>query len=345
MFDSMANVLDHMPDPVVVVDEDGSLRFLNARAEAFFGVTRGELMGACGDRLIPGGVANGGELEVLRSDGERVAVELHCNDLPDGAGTIVVVHDIRARKSIEDDLRLERVAANVSRLAKSEFFMRITHALKTPLHAIIGFSDILADPSRGVTDDTHRRYVQHVQDGGRRLLALIDDLLDLARAESGKVPHRVTRVDPVGLIQRLLSLAGDDINQRHINASFEHDEGLLPVVADPVRLKSAIYNVLDGAIRCAGDGGRLTVRAERLGDAAVAVAIASSTRNAASPPPAHDTLYSRPYHGTDLGLLLADRFVRLHHGTLSYETDDRGNTTVTLTLPNTEDTRGGEVPA
>ncbi len=332
---SSTRILEQIPDPVLVLDDHFVLRAANSSAEQFFGYTREEFPGIEITRLIPSGVeavrtGTSRESEAIRRDGKRIPVDVHIGPLTASGGRVIVVYDITRWKTIEDDLRLERVAANLSRMATNEFFVRITHSLKTPLHSIIGFSALLTDETNGLTDDRHRRFAHHISEGGSRLQRLVDDLLALARAESGRFASRTNPVDLDALISRMLSLVADLAYEHRVEVSFEPTPDLPQISADENRLKTAIFNILDSAIQSTVEGGRLLVQTGRHGDLEAYVRFGISKTNAyvhseeTTFAASHDGSHCmhKHFHGTGLGIPLAARFIEMHGGRLIVDSQD-----------------------
>jgi PAS domain S-box-containing protein len=346
MCSSSPRILEQIPDPVLVLDDHFVLRAANSSAEQFFGYTREEFLGIEITRLIPPGVQHAlagtsMESEAIRRDGKRVPVDLHFGTSASPGGLTIVIYDISRWKAMEDDLRVQRVTANLSRMATNEFFVRITHSLKTPLHSIIGFSALLADETSGLLDDRHKRFVHHISEGGSRLQHLVDDLLALARAESGRFASCTDPVDLDVLIGRMLSLVADLAHEHRVEVSFEAAPDLPQISADENRLKTAIFNILDSAIQSSAEGGRLLVQTGRHGDseAYVRFGISKTKTHVHNEEPAANasrdvSLYMQSFHRTGLGIPLAARFVEMHGGRLVVDNEDRGaGVSILITLP------------
>ncbi len=147
---------------------------------------------------------------------------------------------------------------------KSRFFASVSHDLRTPLNAIIGFSDLLAQETAGQLNDKQKRFVQHVGNGGRFLLQLINDILDLSKLESGQleldrqeflveaaVPEVLSSLTPLATAKKI-----------ELKSAIECD---LRVSADPLRVKQVLYNLLSNAIKFTPEGGVVQVQASRNG--------------------------------------------------------------------------------
>jgi two-component system, NtrC family, sensor kinase len=144
---------------------------------------------------------------------------------------------------------------------KTEFLSTMSHELRSPLNAIIGFSDLLADDKVGDLGPRQREFVGYIADSGRHLLALINDILDLSKIEAGKVELHLEPVDLDGLLTDAVNLVRESALARNIRLEFRglgHSE---PVRADRRRLKQIAYNLLSNALKFTSHGGRVSVQA------------------------------------------------------------------------------------
>jgi signal transduction histidine kinase len=170
--------------------------------------------------------------------------------------------DITDLMEAEQAIR-ERERAVASSLAKSRFLSRISHELRTPLNAVLGFTHLLRQDRGQTPPEERRRWLMHIDDAGRHLLALIDDVLDLSRAESGDLHLTPQDLALRDLVQSTLSLVEREAGERGIALQVE----ALPharVWADPVRARQVLLNLLSNAIKYNRPGGqvRLSVQAE-----------------------------------------------------------------------------------
>ncbi|WP_189169225.1 sensor histidine kinase [Pilimelia anulata] len=233
----------------------------------------------------------------------------------------------------------DELAASVRELtkasrAKSDFLAAVSHELRTPLHAIIGFSDLLRDDRMG--NAVHAEWVEHIQRGGFHLLALINDLLDLAKVESGRVdldraPVRLDTAvgDLLAALRPMIDRGGLALRRT-----------LPPVTAsvDPLRFRQIVENLVANAIAFTDPGGTLTVTLGVAGRT-VSVAVADTGVGIAAE---DQHLVFEPFRqvrtadkrgGTGLGLALCRRLARAHGGDLTLQSAIGLGTTVTLTLP------------
>jgi K+-sensing histidine kinase KdpD len=161
---------------------------------------------------------------------------------------------------------LERVTAEkhviVSEVrAKNSFLARLAHELRSPLNAIIGFSDLLASGAVPADSPKHEGFLVHIKDRGHQLLQLINDVLDLSRVELGELAFSPEPLDLRRLIESLLDVAHTPIMGKRLNLAVDVDSALTDIVLDPVRLKQALFNCLSSAINGSSEGGHITISA------------------------------------------------------------------------------------
>lgn len=149
---------------------------------------------------------------------------------------------------------------------KSQFISHMTHELRTPLNGIIGFSNILSmEPLPGISPK-HREFLSHIGNSGRHLLHMINDVLDLSRAQSGKFQFYPEAVDLRQLIAELAGVLHTVFERKALQFEAEVDPSLSKIFIDPTRLKQVLYNYISNAIKFTAAGGHVTVRAKAEGE-------------------------------------------------------------------------------
>lgn len=234
---------------------------------------------------------------------------------------------------------------------KSLFLTNMSHELRTPLNAILGFSELLRDDKTSRFDaSTQHRFLDQIHTSGQHLLGLINDVLDLSKVEAGQMdlhPEKVTIADSV---QVVLSTVEPLARVKEIILDADSDPGL-HVVADPVKLKQMLLNLVSNAIKFTSKGGRVAIRAHQVGSW-IEIAVTDTGIGIAKGDLDHlftefqqlDPEHGRQQEGTGLGLALTKRFAELHGGEVKVQSAPGEGSTFTLRLP-VEPRRSNEQPA
>jgi signal transduction histidine kinase len=227
---------------------------------------------------------------------------------------------------------------------KSDFLATMSHELRTPLNSILGFSDVLR--SIDALDEKQKRYVQNIQKSGRMLLDMINDILDLAKIESGKMEVRLTDFRIEQVIGAQCDMARPLTEKKNIDLEMQIQPELPPLHQDQARVQQIINNLLSNAIKFTPEGGRIKVVARRDGDNLIMQvidtgvgiaeddqqAIFEKFRQARSGLPSGDAM-TREYSGTGLGLSIVKELCRLLGGEVSVESTLSKGSTFTIRLP------------
>jgi signal transduction histidine kinase len=182
------------------------------------------------------------------------------------------INSLTASVNAQEAVRLAKEEAQRANQAKSRFLSHMSHEMRTPLAAILGFAELLR---RRLDGEQEREWAQHIEDGGRHLLALINELLEVSRVEAGKLALTVEPVDVAAAVDEVLRLAEPLTVERGVTLESARPGGPVPaVLADPLRLKQVLLNLLSNAIKYNSEGGtvRVSVAATERGTVRVAVA-------------------------------------------------------------------------
>lgn len=254
-----------------------------------------------------------------------------------------VVQDITKRKQVEQDQeRLIAQFAKVGRL-KDEFLASMSHELRTPLNSILGMTEALQDEIYGDVTPRQRKALGTIDASGRHLLSLINDILDLAKIESGQIELTYSTVDVEALCQSTLRLVQPTAQKKQLALTCVLDPEVKLMVADGRRLKQILLNLLSNAVKFTPDQGAVAlevigVKGERafvqfvVHDTGVGIPQDAIT-NLFKPFVQVDSSLSRQYDGTGLGLALVSRMVEMHGGRVGVESEVDKGSRFTITLP------------
>lgn len=238
---------------------------------------------------------------------------------------------------VGDKDRLVREAESATQ-AKSRFLASVSHELRTPLNAILGFSDILSEQTAGKLTARHERYLSNIHGAGEHLLTIINDVLDLAKVEAGRIELRLEILDLADLARPVVASAAQDAASRGL--AFESHLGSdARVRVDAVRVRQVLFNLLSNAVKFTPSGGRVELRLAV--DDGMLLAEVSDT-GVGFPTESRDRIFQpfERFHegkvaapGTGLGLALTKQLVELHRGTIAVETELGRGSTFRLRFP------------
>ncbi|MDB5342593.1 MAG: ATP-binding region ATPase domain protein [Schlesneria sp.] len=229
---------------------------------------------------------------------------------------------------------------------KNEFLATMSHELRTPLNSILGFSDVLlANPVN--LNDKQRRYVSHIQVSGRTLLNLINDVLDLAKIESGKMEIHPTEFSLADLIERSVGAMLPMAEKKNINLVWDIDSEFPVLEQDNGKLQQILSNLLSNAIKFTPEGGRVRVRGELSGNDKFTLSVSDTGigipledqerifekfRQGAAVSGQRGTL-TREYEGTGLGLSITKELAKLLGGEIRLQSEFGKGSLFTVVLP------------
>ncbi len=251
----------------------------------------------------------------------------------------------RDTKLMRKNIELERAkeAAESSNIAKSQFLANISHELRTPLNAIIGFSSIITNQLFGpLGNSKYTDYGRDINESGVHLLDIINDILDLSKAEAGKLTLKLERFNVVKSIDKCFNILAERAREGEVTLERDVPEGVPQMVADRVRFIQIILNIMSNAVKFTPAGGKVTVSVEvesvnkdiayftfKIKDTGIGmrkedVAMAFETFGQI------DSGLNRKYEGAGLGLPLTKKLVELHNGTIRIESQPGAGTMVTV---------------
>ena len=243
-----------------------------------------------------------------------------------------------------DELAQANLALFEMNRLKSDFLATMSHELRTPLNSIIGFSEVLSGSDQ--LNERQKRYATNIQTSGKMLLGMINDILDLAKIESGKMEVRTEDFSIRDVCEALASLARPIAERKNIDLECRLDEAIPLMRQDPGKLRQVLYNLLSNAIKFTPEGGRVSLKAHAegrfvvisVGDTGIGIAeedretIFEKFRQAGKPGQG-DGVLTREHQGTGLGLSIVRELTKLLGGDVHLESRPGQGSTFTIKIP------------
>jgi signal transduction histidine kinase len=299
-----------------------------------------------GERVMP-------MVDELHASDATLREELEMNDgtiiewftapvrTPDGTkvGRVAFFRDMTPERRVQRALEQAREAAEAASQAKSLFLANMSHELRTPLNAVIGLADLLL-MERDPLVDRQREYLQGITSSGRHLLALVNDVLDLAKIEAGKQHLHLESIPIHDAIEEGMAAIVPLADARGVMLEPATIVAVPNVRADRVKLRQILYNLISNAVKFTDRGGMVRIRARRDGswvlisvlDTGVGIAPSDLSRLYRSFEQLTLPSGDRP-EGTGLGLALTKRLVEMHGGTIDVASELGAGTTFTVRIP------------
>ena len=344
---------------ILMLDPEGRIASWNAGAERIKGYRSEEIIGQHFSRFYPTEDVEQGkpafELKIagergrfedegwrVRKDGSQFWANVVITALRDGTGRLrgfgKVTRDITERKRTEELMLQAKEEAERTSKFKDQFLSTMSHELRTPLNAVLGFSDLLADERYGSLNDRQQRYVGHIHTGGKHLLKLISDILDLSKIEAGRMELSREHVSVTQAFAEVTS-ALYPLAEKKSQELLQQAESDLQVHADAMRFKQVLTNLVGNAIKFTPESGRIELVARHMGDQ---VRIEVRDNGSGIAPEEQQRIFEAFYRlgqsgnateGTGLGLAITARLVELHGSKLEIESKPGDGTCFYFSLP------------
>jgi len=277
------------------------------------------------------------ELTYIRKDGSRFPAVVSVTALRDAQdaiiGYLLIGTDNTARK--------QAIELEYANRMKSEFLANMSHELRTPLNGIIGFTEFLIDEKAGPLRPKQKEYLSDVLNSARHLLQLINDVLDLAKVEAGKMELYPETFPVRKAVEEVTAVIKSIAQKKHIAVSIEVSDGLDAVMLDQHKFKQVLYNLLSNAVKFTDDGGQVDIHARRLDPHRLEVQVrdtgigikAEDINRLFIEFEQLDSGRARRFEGTGLGLALTKKIVEFQGGRIGVQSEPGKGSVFTVDLP------------
>ena len=365
------NIADKAPVSIIVCDDKGRTAFINPEATKMLGFNAEELMDqplhekihhhhpdgrafpieecALEQILTTAQSVRNNENVFFRKDGSRVIVE--CSNAllqvdGQGIGTVLMARDITEEKSQEEirirskELEEQNLHIQEANRLKSEFLANMSHELRTPLNGVIGFSEYIIDGKAGPLTSAQREYLTDVLTSAQHLLQLINDVLDLAKVEAGKMQVNAETFSVKKAVDEVCSIIRSLAARKFVALNVETPSDAAVAVLDVVKFKQILYNLLSNAVKFTPENGAIKLSA-RIENERIRAQVTDTGIGIKEEDLARlfrefqqlDSGFGRQQQGTGLGLALTKKIVELQGGCITVESEFGKGSTFTVDLP------------
>ena len=357
-------VLDTATDGVITLDEKGRILSLNGSAEALFGLSQNEVAGESFTTLLLNeshadaldyfeGLQANGVRSVLNDGrdvygrekkGGRIPLFMTLGRISDDEPRryCAVLRDLTAWKRAEAELTDARRAAELASAKKSDFLAKISHEIRTPMNAIIGFAEVMMEERLGpVGSAKYKEYLGDIRTSGKHVVSLVNDLLDLAKIEAGRMEMNFAATDLNAIVSSSVGIIQPQANANRVLVRTQLAQKLPAVVADERSVRQIILNMLANATRFTESGGQVIVATALLDSGEAVIRIRdtgvgmSATEIEQALEPFRQVGTRRDQGGTGLGLPLTKALVEANRAAFSIRSTPGEGTMVEITFPST----------
>jgi len=355
-------VVENIAEGIITINDRGDIETFNHAAEQMFGYSADEVVGKNVNVIVPESertdhdayvqqsdlktsriINSARDLYGQRKDGRQIPIELNVSRmmLDNELKFIGIMHDISDRIKTQEILKASMEMAERANQAKSEFLSSMSHELRTPMNAIIGFGQMLQLNAKEPLSESQNNCVNHIMKGSSHLLNLINEILDLAKIEAGKVDISTEAVSPSMVIDECMPLVLSLAESRGIKLKFPEPTQVFPKIwADHTRLKQVLLNLISNAVKYNKDQGTVTLTIEEITGGKLRFSIADTGHGI--PEGKREDLFE-PFNrldadhsnieGTGIGLVITRNLVELMDGTLDLESEVGKGSTFWVDMP------------
>jgi protein-histidine pros-kinase len=356
-------LLESAPDAMVIVNKEGIIQLVNSQAETLFGYRRDAMLGRPVEMLIPERfrpdhpakrqaysqyprprVLGAPHLYGRRSDNSEFPIEISLAPIDTEEGILIssAIRDISERRHFEEMLQETNLQLRAASEAKDRFLAGMSHELRTPLNAIIGYTGTLLMRMPGPINAEQEQQLRTISGSAKHLLSLINDLLDLAKVEAGKVQLHMVTLPCHEVIDEVASVLRPLAEKKQITLEKMVPQENLLTYTDRRSLSQILINLGNNAIKFTEPGGKVALRLKRIvRDGHPCCEIAVSDTGRGIKPEEQAALFkafsqlesTRPHEGTGLGLYLSKRLAGMLGASLRFESEYGRGSTFSLAIP------------
>jgi PAS domain S-box-containing protein len=339
-------------DAIMTTDPSGIITDVNKQMEALTGCTRDELIGAPFKNyftdperaeaaiklVLSEKKVTNYELTARARDGKETVVSYNATTFYDRDRTLQGV--FAAARDVTEHKRFEQSLQEANRI-KSEFLANMSHELRTPLNGIIGFTEFLIDEKPGPLRPKQKEYLNDVLNSARHLLQLINDVLDLAKVEAGKMELHPETFPVRKAVEEVTAVIKGIAHKKHIAVGIEVSDGLDAVTLDQHKFKQVLYNLLSNAVKFMDEDGQVDIHARRLDAHRFEVQVrdtgigikAEDINRLFTEFEQLDSGTARRFEGTGLGLALTKKIIEFQGGSIGVQSEPGKGSVFTVVLP------------
>ncbi|WP_271254941.1 PAS domain S-box protein [Pseudanabaena sp. Chao 1811] len=346
----LQTIVSQSSDGIVILNQQGRIIFANPAAEKIFNLHIGELKDV--ELGIPITIDRPFEMDFLTNKGKIKIAEVLVTQIEwdQQMSYLTSIRDITDRKQVEEQLLLANTELIRATRLKDEFLANMSHELRTPLNAILGMAESLQDEILGELNDRQKKSIATIERSGYHLLELINDILDLAKIEAGKLELHTQNNSVQSICHDSLTFVKQIALKKNVQLITQIPSTPLSICVDELRIRQALINLLTNAVKFTPDGGSVTLAVttihhiENLDEtpqdfidfSVIDTGIGIDQKDMGKLFQTFvqiDSDLNRKYTGTGLGLALVKRISELHHGKVMLESKINEGSKFTIRLP------------